>query len=214
MKIELLLPLLFGCTGKDADRGDIEEAKIFAVGDSIFEWSLGDLSAPEVVGSQLQKPVYNAAISGAMMSDDSWNSIPNQYQAGNWDWVILDGGANDLNDLCGCQQCDEVQADIDQVLRDFVAARRSEGIGVVIWGYYGIPTDAEYGFDRCGESVTELSQRQQSIADTDEGVYFVDGRTEITGEDLSFYDDDNIHPSMLGSETIGVQIATAIQAVQ
>ena len=151
---------------------------------------------------------------GAMMSGNSPTSIPNQYEVGNWDWVILDGGGNDLNDLCSCQECDAVLDDIDEVLRDFVTARRSDEMRVVIWGYYGLPEDAEYGFDRCGSTFAKLSERQSAIADTDGGIYFVDGRMQITGEDLSFFDGDLVHPSEQGSETIGTQIASTIESAQ
>ena len=106
-----LLSILLACS--EPDRGSFEESKIYAVGDSVFEWGLGEYSAPEVVGKVLNIPVYNAAISGSMISTNEDWSIPNQYEDGDWDWVILDGGANDLNELCQCGDCTEVNSNID-----------------------------------------------------------------------------------------------------
>ena len=196
----------------DSDRGNIETAEIYAIGDSIFDWYVGSGdSAPEKLGKNLNREVYNAAISGAMMTDDSEYAIPNQYQEGNWDWIVMDGGANDLNDLCACGECNDVQDNIEAALTDFVAAREAK-ISVIIWGYYGIPENAEFGFDRCGEELAELSVRQQAIAETDNGIHWVDGREVIDGQDSAAFDTDMVHPSVMGAELIAKQIADVIVA--
>ena len=104
--MQILWMLSMGCF--EQDRGSREGSKILAVGDSIFEWGLGGDSAPEIVGDVLNLPVYNAAISGSMISSNEEGSIPNQYFEGDWDWVIMDGGANDLNELCQCGDCSQV----------------------------------------------------------------------------------------------------------
>lgn len=210
-KMHILWMLAVGCF--DEDRGSAENSKILAVGDSIFEWGLGGDSAPEVVGSVLNVPVYNAAIAGSMIStDDEW-SIPNQYFEGDWDWVIMDGGANDLNELCQCGECSEVNDNIDQALSSLVDTIRAKDIGVVIWGYYGIPAAAEE-FGNCKENLDALSLRQQTFAANDSKVLWVDGRVEINGEGLEYFDDDLIHPSQLGSKVIGEQIAASILAFE
>ena len=100
-----------------------------------MEWNIGNGSIPEVVGELLGQPAYNARnIGGSMMSTGEDWSIPNQYDSGNWDWVIVDGGANDLNELCGCGPCETVQADIADAYRSLVESIRAEDIRVVIWG--------------------------------------------------------------------------------
>ena len=208
-----LLLSITGCT--QVERGSLTDAKIYAIGDSIFEWNLSDqLSAPQEVGRILNQPVYNAAISGSQMTDDSESSIPNQYVSGEWDWIVMDGGANDLNNLCECDDCSTVQDQIESELTTFVTDRRSEDINIVIWGYYDLPSNARYGFDRCSDSLAELRQRQKALADTDPGILFVDGSLDITGEDLTFFDRDKVHPSTEGSTLIGSQIAQAIQDAQ
>jgi lysophospholipase L1-like esterase len=207
----LLTWILLGCS--EPDRGSIENSKILAVGDSIFEWGLGEYSAPEVVGRVLNLPVHNAAISGSMISTNEDWSIPNQYIDGDWDWVILDGGANDLNELCLCDQCSEVNNKIDTALANLVSSIRTQDIGVVIWGYYGIPSSADE-FGNCIDTMAELSTRQESFAADDPKVLWVDGRIEITGENHDHFDTDLIHPSLLGAQIIGEQIAAAIQAFE
>ena len=207
----LAMALWMGCI--EEDRGSIEDSTIYAIGDSVMEWNIGNGSIPEVVGELLGQPAYNAAIGGSMMSTGEDWSIPNQYESGNWDWVIVDGGANDLNELCGCGPCETVQADIADAYRSLVESIRAEDIRVVIWGYYGIPTEAPE-FGNCNDSIDELSQMQSDLADEEEGVYWVSGKVDITGEDFSYYDDDLIHPSVAGSRKIAEQIVGAIQSAQ
>ena len=55
---------------------------------------------------------------------------------------------------------------------------------------------------------------QSALADEEEGVYWVSGKVDITGEDLSYYDDDLIHPSVAGSRKIAEQIVETIQSAQ
>ena len=60
----------------------------------------------------------------------------------------------------------------------------------------------------------DLSVRQESLAATDPKVLWVDGRIQITGDNLDHFDTDLIHPSVLGSRIIGEQIAAAIQTFE
>ena len=195
----------------EPERGNLEEGRILGIGDSIFEWNIEEGSVPEVVGEILGQQAYNNAISGSMIStDDEW-SIPNQFIAGDWDWVILDGGANDLNDLCQCGECATVHADIETALSGLVSSIRAQDIRVAIWGYYAFPEESEE-FSICNENVNILSEMQQTLSANDTGVLWVNGRTKINGEDLQYFDQDLIHPSVSGSRVIGEQIASAIQA--
>ena len=207
----LIMSMWIGCI-EEPDRGEVEGSTILTIGDSIMEWNLGEGGVSEQVGEMLGKQSYNAAISGSMMSSGEDWSIPFQYFEGDWEWVIVDGGANDLNELCGCGPCEAVQADIADAYQNLVDTVRSSGSRVVIWGYYGIPTEAPE-FGNCNDAIDQLSQMQIELADTDEGVLWVNGKADITGEDLSYYDDDLIHPSVKGSQKIAEQIAEAIQAV-
>ena len=197
------------------DRGSLEEASIIAVGDSVLEWHLWTgRSAPERLGQALDRPVYNAAISGALVTDGVESSIPNQYIEGDWDWIVVDGGANDLTDLCQCNECTVTQNNIEKVLSEFVTDRTAEGHRVVLWSYYVLPDNARFGFEDCHDDFAELRQRHKAIADADPDVIWVNGADIISGERSRHFYADRIHPSRLASRLIGQQIAEAIEEAE
>ena len=47
----LAMALLIGCI--EEDRGSIEDSTIYAIGDSVMEWNIGNGSIPEEVGELL-----------------------------------------------------------------------------------------------------------------------------------------------------------------
>ncbi len=198
-----MILILTACVLGDEDRGD-PNGTVLAVGDSVFEWNLGSgQSAPQFAAED----VYNASIGGTMMTGD--DPIPDQYIEGNWEWILVDGGANDLNDLCECsEECGPVMDAIDEAFDRFVDERVSAGEKVLIWGYYDPPSDAEFGFAECGEEVDELAARQAAVAEAYDGAGFVDGR-ELSGDAL--FDEDRIHPSVEGSRAIGEQLRLALE---
>lgn len=211
-----MLVLALACT--NPDRGDLETATLYAVGDSILEWHLGDGSIPEVMAETLGQPMYNAAVSGAHFLDGEGESIPSQLTDGGWKWLLVDGGGNDVNDRCECGDCDEVldaiiSADASAgALPDFARELAGAGTEVLIMGYYGLPAGAEFGFDRCGEELEVLSQRQSALADSSERIHFADTREVVDGTDESMFDGDLVHPSVAGSAVVGRFLAQYIQA--
>lgn len=212
-----LLPLgLVACTGLEP----IEPSgNIIAVGDSIFEWNADEAaSIPEVVGQVHGKEVYNAAISGSMVLGDDGEAIPAQYVEGDWAWLIVDGGGNDLNELCGCGACDEVMDGIVSAdgtggaLPALVGPAAASGVKVAIMGYPELPPGTE--FDGCDDELVELSSRQAAIASHSDNIVFVDARDVVGPDDLHLFDEDNIHPSIEGSEVIGQHISDAMAQVE
>ena len=210
MNMYWFLSLFFvGCG--DVDRGSLEQASILAIGDSIFEWHIwNQKSVPEHLDSDLGT-VYNAALSGAMITEEISSGVLNQYKEGDWDWVVMDGGGNDLNDLCLCDDCSEVQDQIELAYQDFLQDRIDDGQQVLIWGYYGLPKNAKFGFDECVDDFEELSRRQKKLSEMDDRIVFVDGKEKITGEDKSYFYFDRVHPSKKGTSTIGEQISKAMR---
>lgn len=203
---------MYFCGCEDADRGSIENAKILAIGDSIFEWHIWNQhSVPEQLGRELGMSVYNNAISGSLITEETPTGIRNQYIEGDWEWVVMDGGGNDLNILCQCDKCSETQDKVEATYKDFLQQLlERENLKIIIWGYYGLPEKAKYGFDECHDDFEELRQRQKKIADTDKRIFFVDGSREITGDDKSYFYIDKIHPSRKGTEVIGRQLSEVI----
>jgi hypothetical protein len=35
-------------------------------------------------------------------------NVKDQYEPGNWDWVLMYGSCNDVNDKCDCDVCGDV----------------------------------------------------------------------------------------------------------
>lgn len=212
-----MLVLALACT--NPDRGDLETASLYAVGDSILEWHLGEGSIPEVMAEALDQPMYNAAVSGAHFLDGEGESIPSQLSTGAWQWLLVDGGGNDVNDRCECGDCDAVLDAIVSAdgstgaLPDFAREVADAGTEVLIMGYYGLPDGAEFGFDRCGEELEVLSQRQAALADSSDRIHFADAREVVDGTDEAMYDDDLVHPSVEGSAVVGRFLAEFIQAL-
>jgi lysophospholipase L1-like esterase len=223
--VRLLLPvLLFACApeGTDPDLPVTGDGSICAVGDSIFEWHVADGgSIPEVVGRELGREVHNAAVSGALVTwgEPDLPAIPDQYDDGAWSWLVLDGGGNDLNDLCGCGACDAVLDDIvtedgrGGILPAFLGPVAESGVQVAFMTYPQIPGTAEFGFDRCGPVFEAYRTRLRAMAAFDDRIHIVDAGASIDGTDLSLFDGDHVHPSPEGSATMGRLIADHIRAV-
>ncbi|MDG2340777.1 MAG: SGNH/GDSL hydrolase family protein [Paracoccaceae bacterium] len=88
--------------------------KILAIGDSLMSWhTLTGLSIPNVVANELEEPTANRSIGCARLLfkipfiGDAGMQISNQIVDGDWDWVIMNGGGNDLWFGCGCSACDK-----------------------------------------------------------------------------------------------------------
>lgn len=188
-------------------------------------WLCGEeASIPDVIGRELERKVFNAAVSGAYFTDElsgeTGMDIREQYIEQAWDWLVIDGGANDLNEECGCDACDgELDAIITAdgsagALPELVSAAVGQGVRVVILGYYNVPDTAEYGFADCNDLIDEYSARQELLAAAEPDVWYVDGREAFSPSDLDAYDDDHAHPSALGAQLIGEAIAAQILAAE
>ena len=82
-------------------------ARILAMGDSLMSWNRrqgGSIS--DHVERLLGAPVIDRSIPAAVvMRGLPGLNISQQYVPGRWDWVILNGGGNDLLLGCGCAIC-------------------------------------------------------------------------------------------------------------
>ena len=212
-----MVAFLAGCAGE----GVPADATVLAVGDSILAWNREEgASIPEVAGRELDRVVHNVAVSGSWITGDEDDAIPAQYVEGSWDWVIADGGANDLNGECECGDCDAVMDTIIAedarageypVLADRV---RAGGARLLVMSYPRLPPGARFGFDRCEAELETLSARQAALAAARDDVFFVDVRPIVDGTDLALFVADQVHPSIAGGEVMGKAVADAISAAQ
>lgn len=216
----MLFSLFMAC-GVEYSGG--EEGSIFSVGDSMLAWNREEgLSIPQVVGRELDMDVENASVSGAYIStDDAEFSIPEQYYAGEWSWVVMDGGGNDLNDECGCGDCsDNINSIISEdgtegSLVDLVQQIVDDGARVALVGYFSMPEQAEFGFAECNDELEVLVQRSYTMTEQVDGVVFLDSRDVISYEETpQAYDEDFVHPSVEGGALIGAEVAALIRNAQ
>lgn len=197
-----------------------QEATVLAIGDSLLTWnSARDASVPDVVAQKTGLAVSNRAVSGARLSATSaaiaakGGDIRLQYVAGAWDWVLLNGGGNDLIAECGCRRCDETMAslvgpdgqggDIPALVGKIVA----DGATVVLIGYYHPPA-----FPRCADEVDALNGRLAALARRDPRVLYVGADTVIDSANPAHLFLDRVHPSRLGAALIGTRIAEVMKS--
>ena len=138
-------------------------------------------------------------------------SIPRQFRPGTWDWVVLNGGGNDLWLGCGCMKCDPMMdrmvsakgstGQIPKLVREL----RNSGARVIYLGYLRSP-----GFgspiEHCRNEGDVLDARLEAMAARDDGVHFLSLAELVPHGDRSFHAADRIHPSKKGSAAIAARI--------
>ncbi|PJE37142.1 SGNH/GDSL hydrolase family protein [Pseudooceanicola lipolyticus] len=217
----LLLCLTAACGGRPAPRAD---AEILVIGDSILAFhSFWGASVGDAVAEQMGVPVENRAVSGARFTSTSarvtarGGDIRRQYVAGDWDWVLLNGGANDLMSECGCQRC---TANLDGLIsadgRDgeiprFVRGLTTGGTRVMLLGYYDGNVRPN-PFARCQDEIDALNARMARLAARNAGVFYVTAAGAIDPADQRHWYVDRVHPSQLGARRIGARVAQAMAA--
>ena len=141
-------------------------------------------------------------------------NIPAQLDGLRVDWVVLNGGANDLSGSCGCRGCGPVldrliSADGRQgAIPALVADLRGRGTQVIWADYY---TSPKYAGTTCEAPYRVLETRLGRMAASDGGVTLVDMDDVLRSDDLSLFDSDRTHPSQRGAARIAGLIAPILQ---
>ncbi|MEO0369848.1 MAG: SGNH/GDSL hydrolase family protein [Pseudomonadota bacterium] len=185
---------------------------------------LSDASVSDVIEKTLREPVVDRSTIGARfqyalpISGAAGMNITKQYIDGDWDWIVVNGGGNDLWMGCGCLICD---AKIDRLISEdgmtgtipgFLSDMRQTGAKVIYVGYMrspGLPSPIEH----CKDEGAELEARVATLATKDAGLTFVSLEDLVPHGDGSFHMVDMIHPSQKGSNAIGQMIANVIGGV-
>ncbi|MEO0487701.1 MAG: SGNH/GDSL hydrolase family protein [Pseudomonadota bacterium] len=187
-------------------------ARIQLLGDSLMATNvLTGRAIPNVIERALGEDVENRSVTGAMI-----RGITRQYRAGDFDWVILNGGGNDLWLGCGCNECGPRLSKVitrdgrDGYLPDLVRRIRKDGARVIYVGYLRSP-----GFgspiEHCLDEGNELEARVSRMARGVDGVWLLSNKDLVPEGDKSFHAFDRIHPSVKGSRAIGNRVAAAIR---
>lgn len=207
--------LFFGQGDAKAQSGDL---RILLMGDSMMAWNRsGGNSVADAIEASLGVTVTDKSMTAARyfyalpISGSLGLRLTKQYRPGKWDWVVLNGGGNDLLLGCGCGKCDRM---LDRLVSkdgrsgeipDFVGRIRKGGAQVLYVGYLrnpGIPSPIR----SCRPAGNELDRRLAKMAQGRAGVTFLPISDLVPTGDRSFHSGDMIHPSAKGSRNIAARI--------
>ncbi len=200
-----------------------EPLRILVLGDSFMTThAISNQAVPDQlqkrIGGQVQSRAftgarfrYNLPLSGALGMN-----ISKQYRDGPWDWVVINGGGNDLWLGCGCMRCkrrlnklispDGTRGEIPSL----VAKARRAGAKVAFVGYLRSP-GMWSPIEHCKAEGDALEGRIAVMAQRDNGVTFVSLADMVPSGDRSFHAADMIHPSIKGSAAAAARIAKVVQ---
>ena len=200
------------------------QPRILAMGDSMMAWhNVSGRSVPHVLSQELGEPVVSQAMGGARIfyslpiSGAMGMKIRNQFREGDWDWIVVNGGGNDLWLGCGCTACDRriermISADGKRgAVPGMVSKLRKTGAKVIYVGYLRSPGVGSV-IDSCRPAGDEFEARIEAMSKLDKGLYFVSLADLVPHGDRSFHGVDMIHPSVKGSREIGKRVAKVIKA--
>ncbi|UOA30481.1 hypothetical protein DSM110093_00230 [Sulfitobacter sp. DSM 110093] len=218
LAVLLIITGLSACTDT-APRGG---GDILVLGDSIMAWN-GNAAIPDVISNQTGRSVTSRAVPGAQFDNGSTIAsavgfdIQRQFPGGRWNWVVVNGGANDLSADCGCGACGaSVNALIGPdgqsgSIPAFLQRLSAETGAQVMWmGYYA--GSGSGSFAGCRDDLVEIESRIATFAAGRPGIYFVDSENVIDRGDRGLFAGDNVHPSARGSARIGAYLAQEITA--
>jgi acyl-CoA thioesterase I len=200
-----------------------DSANILVLGDSMFATNrLTGAGVGDVIEAELARPVIDRSVPGARyfhrlpLTSGAGLRLTKQYQPGNWDVVVLNGGGNDLLFGCGCGRCDGV---LNRLIAEdgrsgaipaFVKSLRDSGAFVVYAGYLRNPGTFT-PIRACRTAGDELDRRLRMLDALDEGMVFLPMADLVPFGDGSYHGPDGVHPSAKGSREIALRIVQAIQ---
>ena len=203
-----------------------KDARILLMGDSMMA---ANRTAGRAVGNALETQLGEEVIDRSVYASRYFYNLPltgaaglrlsAQYQPGDWDWVILNGGGNDLIFGCACGYCARM---VDRLISadgksgaipDHVARIRKDGARVIYSGYLrnpGLYTPVR----SCRPFGDELDRRLARLDAADPGFTFLSMSDLVPEGDPSLHQQDMIHPSPKGSAAVAGRIASAIRAAE
>lgn len=203
-----------------------EQPHILFMGDSLLAiYGLSNKSVSDATAAALGEPVADRSVIGAKiihnlpLTGAMGLRISSQYREGPWQWVVLNGGGNDMWLGCGCERCERR---LNRLISDdgtrgkipqLVARLRATGARVIYLGYLRSP-GMNSPIENCRDEGDELEARIGAMAARDEGVYFLSLADLVPYGDRSYHALDRIHPSTKASAIIGRMIAELIRRVE
>ncbi|WP_172839400.1 SGNH/GDSL hydrolase family protein [Tateyamaria omphalii] len=197
-----------------------EPLRVLAIGDSIMAWhKWTGRDIPSVMGDLLGAQVENDAVAASRFSNASalgravGFDVRAQFRAGDWDVILINGGANDFLNDCSCSACDGVLngligPDLSGEVPGFLARLRQTGAEVIWMGYYASARSGQ--FTGCRPYLVEYDARLARLAAQMDGVRFIDSEDVMDPSDRSLFAFDGIHPSPSGARRIGTYLAQSL----
>lgn len=200
------------------------KSRILLLGDSMMAANaIGRHSVADGLEAELREEVIDRSVNGARyfyylpISGAAGLRLDAQYRPGKWDWVVLNGGGNDLLFGGGCGQSTN---QLDRLITPdgrhgaipgFVANIRASGARVLYVGYLRNPGTFT-PIKACGPAGNELDRRLAKMAALDKGVESLAIADLVPYGDSSYHQLDRIHPSPKGSRAIARRIAAYLKA--
>lgn len=217
--LSVLLVLALGL----AARADEAKPRVLVMGDSLMAWNgTRGAAVSDVLGKLLGVKVKDHAMAGARyfyhlpLTGAAGLRISAQFRGGPWDYVVMNGGGNDLLFGCGCGACKRM---LNRLIRadgragaipELVAEMRASGAKVIYTGYLRTP-GVTSPVEACGPLGDEMDARLARMAEATEGVIFLPLADLVTKDgDTSYHAMDLVHPSVRGSRAIAARIAALI----
>jgi len=196
--------------------------RILVLGDSFMTThTLSGQAVPNQLQKVLGARVKSRAVTGARyrymmpITGALGMKISKQYRDGPWDWVVINGGGNDMWLGCGCMRCkrrmnklispDGTRGEIPEL----VSKVRNTGAKVAYVGYLRSPGTWS-PIEHCKAEGDALEARIAVMAQRDKGVTFVSLADMVPSGDRSFHAADMIHPSVKGSKAAAARIAHVV----
>lgn len=212
---------LFGCGEQIADG---QRPSILIMGDSMLASNSGvNKAVGDVLETELGQEVIDRSVTGARyfyflpITGAAGLRIPAQYRQADWDWIVMNGGGNDLLFGCGCGFCAGM---LDRLVSadgrageipKFVNSIRQTGARVIYLGYLRNPGTFT-PIKGCRTAGDELDRRLAKMATFDKGVTFVPLADLVPKGAWDYHQLDRIHPSVKGSAAIAKRVADVIRA--
>lgn len=208
--------MLLFCIGLGTTTHAQNDLKILAMGDSMMAWNrITGRSIPQILGKELGVRVKNMSAVGAMFHGDASQhlGITQQYKKGDWDWVVINGGANDLIFKCSCNN-KACQPIMDKMISKdgqsgsiprLVDEVRKDGAKVLFVGYHRA-REMDAPARRCGDDLDAMDARLSLMAKRWKSVHFANMQNVFPAGDTSFYAFDRTHPSPKGSKTMALAL--------
>lgn len=213
---------LFFVVGHTTAADARDQMNVLVMGDSFMTSNGSDGHAvPTLLAQKLQANVKSMAVAGARygykmpLTGALGFNISKQFREGNWDYVVMNGGGNDLWLGCGCMRCHSrldrlISADGTKgQIPTAVQRARNTGAHVIYVGYLRSPGLGS-PIEHCKKVGNALEGRIAAMAKQDPGVSFVSLADMVPHGDSSFHGADMIHPSEKGSLAATVRIVNAI----